>query len=410
MKLRLSFLMVVLALVIVAIPAFAINEWDILIYMSSDSKEANLEEANIEKMKSISEVGVPAGVELLVLEDRGPNATGMMKDFYPDPEYRGGDIYSITKNSVKSEAKLGEVNMGSPYTLWNFLKHAVEKHPAKRYFLIFDSHGSGVFSWRGTGSTSSSKPGSVDFDPSKFVAYDDTDNDCLTVFEIESVLNAFKDRLNSGRKIDLVGVDACLPVGAEALFQFRNVIDVFIGSADTTPLGGFEYPGFLDKLGKQPQLENEKVACMAIDSLGNRSLGAWRLSKAQELTFAINNLAMELIRAVQEKNQKFTPKDLTSYGGKDYYWDLIKIGQTFKDGNVKWGGFFSKAPSNLAVIQQMGGELLDAIKACKVSSNGSISIAWPKVDDYKNFRAFYKAFELAKQTKWDEFLDLILLQ
>ena len=55
-------------------------------------------------------------------------------------------------------ATLGEVNMGSPKELLGFLTWAAERYPAKRYLIVFNSHGSGTLSWTGPGSANSVVP------------------------------------------------------------------------------------------------------------------------------------------------------------------------------------------------------------------------------------------------------------
>ncbi|HNW35440.1 MAG TPA: clostripain-related cysteine peptidase, partial [Candidatus Ozemobacteraceae bacterium] len=235
-----------IALVMLAAPAtgWALNEWTVLIYMVNDDKDTVMEEANARNVQAMTRVGPPAGCEVLVIEDR--TAKGSIFN-----SNKGGEasIYAIQKGGVTVEKELGEVNMGSPNVLWDFLKLAVERHPAQRYAIIFNSHGSGIFSWRGTGGTSSSRPGEVIFNPNeRFVAYDHADNDCLTVFEIVEVLKSFKEKLNGNRPMSVMAFDACLPGSIEAVYQFRDSCEVMVGSADTTGINGYPYGKILTAL------------------------------------------------------------------------------------------------------------------------------------------------------------------
>ncbi|MFZ2957272.1 MAG: clostripain-related cysteine peptidase [Candidatus Ozemobacteraceae bacterium] len=402
----------VLTLVVVlcsAGTAQALNDWTFIIYMSNDDKESAIEDANLRNLTDMSGIGSAKGYEILVQMDGRPSERGLFGSLFggnkDDLKYSGGQRLVIQKGQFVSEGKLGEVNMGSPFCLWDCVKWAAEKHPAKHYALIFNSHGSGLFSWRGTGGTSSSKPGAVDFDPDRFVAYDTTDNDCLTVFEISAVMKAFREKINSGRKMDIVGFDACLPGNIEVLFQMREGFDYMIGSPDTTPIYGFNYRGMVMELSKNPSIAPESFATTIAQTLGSRLIGAWRTAKAQEISFSVNNIAMELLKAAKETGQKFTIGAQTSFGGKDRYWDLEKVGMALRDGN----GSFSTA-KNAQIIKQYGGELLEAIKAARVTGFGNITIASPVPTEYQQWKGFYKALDFAQATQWDEMLDVGALE
>jgi hypothetical protein len=390
-------------LIALAVPALALNDWAVLVYMVNEEKDSSsLEEANIRNMLAMMRYGSSDQTKILVQIDRGPVSSSMISKHYPDPEYKGAVRYVVGKDKWGRVAgELGEVNMGSPYALWDFLKWAQKEHPAKQYFLIINSHGSGVFSWRGTGGTSSAKPGAVDFNPDRFVAYDSTDNDCLTVFEMAAVLGAFRDRLNQGRKLDIVAFDACLPAGIEVLYQFRNVCDFLVGSADTTSITGFNYGTLVDKLTRDPAMTAEEAADYTVQRLGDRKLGAWRTSKAQEMAFAVNNISMQLLNYMNETGQKFSLADMTAYGGKERYWDLQGFADSFAQGKTNMA---DTAQGRL--VRQHAQELSEALKAARVNSGyGRMSIAWPTKEEYNQFRAFYKALDLSLSGKWDEVLD-----
>ena len=189
---RFPFLMCVLVCAL-AVPAVsvAMNEWTIIVYQcADDSSSSTLEDAAIADLCELDSIGSQGGLEIIVQIDRGTKLSNLMQQVYTDPNYSGANRFLINKGKWVTEAKLGEVNMGSPKALYDCMKWAAKDHPAKHYFVVLAGHGSGVFSWRGTGSVSSANPGEVSpFDDYEdFVAYDSTDNDCLTVFEVSQVL------------------------------------------------------------------------------------------------------------------------------------------------------------------------------------------------------------------------------
>lgn len=386
-------LLILLAMLVAPATGWALNEWTVLLYMVNDDKDTTMENANARNIQAMMRVGPPAGCEIVVIDDLSPK-TGSI---FGGSKESGASIYTVQKGSLNVEDKPGEINMGSPYILWGFLKGAVARHPARNYALIINSHGSGIFSWRGTGGTSSMRPGEVDFDPdSRFVAYDHTDNDCLTVFEIAAVLDAFKTRLNGNRPMPVLAFDACLPGSIEAVYQFRNSCEVLVGPADTTGINGYPYARILSALQAERPTNAAGFADAMVSGAGMRDMGYWSVARAAELTFAFNAFALELMNAFAD-GYRFEPSD--AYGGKNYYWDI--------ESSLGRMGSLSGA-KNATLVRKTAEEALAAVAACRtVSSSAGISVAMPTPADYSRFRVFYKALDFARDTQWDEYLDKV---
>lgn len=399
---------------------FALNEWTMIVYLcGDDNNSAALEENQVRDLGEMSNIGSRPGFEIVVQADRGNKLSEFLKSSYSDPDYSGAKRYLVKKDKWEVEAKLGEINTGSPYALWDLLKWVHEKHPAKHYCLIINAHGSGIFSWRGEGGTSDPNPGRVNFDPaSRFVAYDSTDDDCLTVFEVGVVLKAFRERLNGGRKIDLIGFDACMASMVEALYQLREGVAVMVANPSLTPGSGFQYDGIAGglaaNLAMTPDALAEIITKTFIDSVHNQQdpqiLSAWRTDRAQDLVFALNNLSMELLNAMKQTGKGFGVANQTTYGGSNLYWDLGRILRALQGSDASLNG-----AANTAVIAQLAAEAETAMKAARISmwydgsfaanKVGGIAIAWPEPDKYKSYRAFYKALDFSAATTWDEMLD-----
>ncbi len=397
----------------------ALNEWTMLVYLCGDDNDsADLEENQVRDLLEMSSVGSRQGFEIIVQADRSKKLSEFLKSQYADPDYSGAKRYRVTKDKWEVEAKLGEINTGSPYALWDMLKWAAEKHPAKHYCLIVNSHGSGIFSWRGEGNTSDPNPGKVSFDPGRFISYDDTDNDCLTVFEVAVVLKAFREKLNGGRKLDLIGFDACMASMVEALYQLRDGVDVMVANPSLTPGTGFQYDGIARGIAGNLSITSEALAEVItktfIDSVHSNPkaqiLTAWRTSRVQELVFALNNLSISLLAAMKETGKGFGLSNLTTYGGSNLYWDLGRILRALQASDADFNG-----AGNRQVIVQQAAEAFEAMKATRVSlwydgdfaekKVGGIAVAWPEPDKYKSYRAFYKALDFSQATTWDEMLD-----
>lgn len=393
-------LLCVIALTCIPDTCMAMNEWTVVVYMVNDDKDTTLENANFRNLKDMKYYG--SGENHTILVQMDGMSTGSS-----DPQklnYKGGSRIRIEKGKIIDEGTLGEVNMGSPETLWNCLKWAHEKYPAKHYALIINAHGSGVFTWWGEGATSSSEPGKVVFNPDRrpgrFVAYDHSDNDALTVFETAVVLKTFNERYKNGGKFDVVGFDACLPGSIEVLYQLRDACEYIVGSPETTPIRGFNYDALARLLSRNSSIEPVDFARDMAEKLNSSLIGAWRTSGAQQIAFALNNLSMQLLQAMNETGASFSLRGLSAFGGGTNYWDMIKIANAFANESSSLNG-----ATNGQVIKNMGKELLEAIEAARVTRNGSISLTWPEKDTYRKYRLFYKALDLSKDCRWDEVLD-----
>jgi hypothetical protein len=407
--------LVALALVVLAAgPASAANQWTLLFYLvGDDTNSSGTEDAAIGDLDILAEKGPAAGVTYLAQVDRGTKLSQTMRERYREPNYSGAVRYRPGKDSWGTVAKIGEVNSGDPQALLDFVRWGMKEAPAERYMLIVSSHGSGALSWRGVGSTSGALPGEVRLNP--FVGYDDTDNDCLTIFEIAKVLDAVKaDR--GGKKLEVLGFDACSAGAIEALYQFREGCEVIVASPSTIPISGFAYRKTLAALSANTAITPEALASELVKGFidaqdsGSQVMGAFRTSAADELAGALDRLSIEMVRA-QKQVGGMKLGNLSKYGDKGYYWDLKRIAERIVDPATDMRG-----AANAEAMRQAARDVLEARKNAVVSlwymgsfnddKVGGLSIYWPDKADHQKYRAFYKALGLSRATHWDEFLDL----
>lgn len=252
MMLRKFFILLLPALMIIStmyIPAFSQSssskKWTLMIYLDADN---NLEEAGIDDFNEMEVVGSTAGVDVVVQFDR--------IDEYDtsNGDWKGAKRYYVTKdedteniNSIELE-DIGEVNMGAPETLIDFVLFAIEKYPAEHYLLDFWDHGGG---WRG-------------------VCWDDTNNnDSLTLPELEYALSAIRNRAN--KNIDIVLFDACNMGSVEVAYQLRKYVDICIGSEASVPGDGCPYDKILQTLTSSPETAPNALA----EEIVNHYIGSY---------------------------------------------------------------------------------------------------------------------------------------
>jgi len=102
---------------------------------------------------------------------------------------------------------MGELNMGHPDTLANFVTWAMDQYPAENYYLAVDDHGDGVYG--------------ISFDAT-------SNNDQLTPPELYAALKSATR--NGARKIDIFDYEACLMGLAENAYDLRQWVDYVVFS------------------------------------------------------------------------------------------------------------------------------------------------------------------------------------
>lgn len=230
--------------------------WTIMVYMAADSHPDNdLESHAWVDMIEMEQVGSTDSMNIIVQFDKSGINTGQragagryiitrltrdnLNEFYADPSLAYGTV------SSPMVQWLGNTNMGDPDTLVNFVKWGMQNYPANKYAIILWNHGSG---WRyRTGEHAV-----------KAVCEDYTSNDTLTQNQVK---NAF-DRIyrEYGRKIEFLGMDACLMGMLEVAYDFKDTAKYFVGSSKNEPGFGWPYYYILSDLRDDPSINGRSLA------------------------------------------------------------------------------------------------------------------------------------------------------
>lgn len=397
----------------------AAGTWTWLFYMEAEEEtSAEMENACIAMIRSMITVDTPASVRVLVQTDRGKVMSEVIRQAYGDSTDRGGVRYELRKDSWKYSGNLlGEVNMGDPATLLDFVQWGMKEAPADRYVLVFKGHGSGTISWRGVGAVGSPLPGEVRLPGDQYVAFDPESNDILTLFEVARVLERMRDQ--RGKKLDLMVMDTCYGASLESLYQFRDVTEVMVGSESTTLISGFDFKESLAATATEPGIATEELARRMVKSFSDRNVGdefiygAYRTAPVDELAGALDRLSIQLIKAHRE-NSKATAS--RGYNFQDSrYFDADNLVEFWLDPRQDLAGVSNRWDVKRACI-----DFLEARRRCEISTwykgkfydyenkrpaSGGLSVYWPKTDAWKNERAYYKELPLSRTTHWDDFQD-----
>lgn len=216
-----------LALVSAAFAAAPTREWTVLVWLCGEN---NLDPFAGKDLAEMAKVGSSDQVNVVVQMDR-------LK--------LGCKRYYVRKGNPEQLADLGQFDMGDYKNLVSFVAWGQAEYPSKRTMVILWNHGSG---WNKR----------VD-GPARGVAYDDGSGNHITTEQLGVATREIAAGL--GRKLDVLGFDACLMNMFEVAFEVRANVGVTVGSEEVEPGDGWPYDKWLPKLTAKP-------------SMGGRELGA----------------------------------------------------------------------------------------------------------------------------------------
>jgi hypothetical protein len=271
-------------------------DWTILVYVNGDN---NLESAAIDDINEMEVVGSSGDVNVVVQVDRIPGFDPTNGDWTDTRRYyvttdSDPDIINSTRLDVSPQ--LGELNMGDPQTLADFVNWGIDNYPANQYAVVVWDHGSG---WYKKFFGIDDHEDDVLF---KGVSWDDTDGDNIGVSDgdWESAIDAIRNHL--GKNIDLVGLDACLMQMWEVMDITDEYADYQVGSQEVENFDGWNYTQFLTALIADPTMSPEELgneivdAAVDGDNQGTQSCVA--LAQVSTLTMSVDHFADELLAAI----------------------------------------------------------------------------------------------------------------
>ena len=158
----------------------------------------------------------------------------------------GDGISGDGDNAKRSKEEL----MTSPQTLKDFINYTVENFPAQKYGLIFWDHGGNVVDGFG-------------FDEH---AVDPDTGDNIEYMSLAEIIDALSDNdvIKTNGKFDFVDFDACIMNGVEYNLALSSVTKYYIASVETEPGYGQEYSGWLNALGKNPNIDTFELGKILI--------------------------------------------------------------------------------------------------------------------------------------------------
>ncbi len=371
-------------------PASGKANWTVLVYLDGDN---DLEESAIDDYKEMASVGSTDALNIIVQFDRISSNEDW--DDTSNGDWKGVKRFRVERNKKPAKsnqiADLGELNMGDPHTLSDFVTWGIQTYPAQHYALIFWDHGA---SWPGVASDDSS------------------DGDMLTLPELATALADVQKKTGVG-KLDLIGFDACLMGQIDVLQTIAPFGQVAVGSADLEPGEGWAWNAWLADLIQKPNTDAAALAPSIIKSFTafykeeddpSVTLSAFDLNKIDLMTTQLDTLANALVKAM--------PDAYAAIGAARAHAAEYASGDT--DISAIDLGHFVNLLAAAKVDTQVSSAaraLNQTIKTARIaqgygadhpkSSGISIYFPWKK----KNYDSSYrKSSPLTKATHWDDFL------
>ncbi len=191
------------------------GSWTLLLYMLGDN---NLEPAIFSDLEELALLPEDEDLTVLALIDRHDEYTE--REMFNLPDWTGAKLVRVDREQLTELADYGELDMGDPAVLADFLTTGIQTAPADHYALVLWDHGA----INGVGN-------------------DDSSGDGLTPFEIADALELGLAAAGVDR-LDLLGFDACMMGAYEIAAAVAPYADYMIGSEENEPNGGWNYEAF----------------------------------------------------------------------------------------------------------------------------------------------------------------------
>ena len=387
-------------------------EWTIMCYLDGDN---DLEEAGIDDINEMEEIGSDSNINIVVLFDRIKGYDTSNGDW--TDTRRGLIIADSDPNIISSTLEsVGEKNMGDPATLTEFVNWGIANYPANHYVLILWNHGGG---WRNT--LAQLKKNYADASPTfnkqemknqilalkeksakdmffKDVCIDDTSNDVLYTQELRQALAAVSTSL------DIIAFDACLMGMVEVAYELRSEGAIFVGSEQTVPYDGFPYDLILGDLKASPIMTPPQLATTIVTRYGESyngeyTMAAVDLAKMGTLAADLSSFASAMISADSEWQAMIASRYNANYYSDGNYRDLL----SFMEGMIS----SVVNPSVLSAAGQVKNTFLSSVIANHSSSYEDahgLSIYLTSVGNIPSSSYSGSIIQFAANTQWDEML------
>jgi len=195
----------------------------------------------------------------------------------------------------------------------------------------------------------------------KSILLDDESKDFIDNIELKEVFTTY------GKKIDIIGFDACLMSMMEVVYQLRDHSEIIVGSEENEPSHGWDYTAILSYIVENPNASNDAISKKIIDSYidsykhlkGGRklSLSSIRTDKLTNIVSLMDDFARTVLENESKvlKTLRDIVDDVEYFNNDDLYFDLYHFVSLTKK-------YYSQEDSYQEEIIESSSRLLEEIK------------------------------------------------
>ncbi len=242
--------------------------WTLMIYMAGDNgKVFSTQYGKLKLMAEMTSAGYNDLAEMGTIGTTDNVAVTCLFDTNQDASYLV-EVRRDGRGLAGSRCRrLQGVNMGDPNTLRQFIVESIRLYPAEHYALVIWNHGTGwldVDVYATVRALGAAQPlfrrnrvVAAD-EATRPIAFDDSSKDFLDTADLRK---AFAEaQAETGVRLDLIGMDACLMAMVEGAFELADFADYFVASQEVEPMDGWPYAPILAALNKDPGMAPGMVA------------------------------------------------------------------------------------------------------------------------------------------------------
>ncbi|MBN2658857.1 MAG: hypothetical protein JXR86_17515 [Spirochaetales bacterium] len=373
--------------------------WTFMVYLDGDNNLESYALVDLNEMEEGIQRSGNSSMEVIVLLDRRDDGAA-------DSEWKDCRYYRVrpdNSDAILSErvdaGDLGELNLGDPAVLSNFIVFCREEFPADHYALMLWNHGGGARS------LSSSFEGTVT--PRQICEDDSASGDSLFLDEIQQALES-----GAPEGLDLISMDACLMGTVETAYELRARADYFVASMSDVSAAGWDYGELFGSMSPGPagcadsrSLSELMVTAYSesVVSRTDQSISAIELSRMEPLKSSIDKLAEELylsdnksfIEDIRNKTIHFFNRSIVSETIQQPYYDLNDFLYLLIENSGRFGSDVEEAAEevleelSLAVAAAYGGTELGNYRGPGSVVKRGLSIFISNGEQYYNGLSHY---------------------